>query len=51
MKNPMGEDWNKEFAELKSEFREKTLTLQKDIHAIKVATIASASRPSESGPG
>ncbi|OQD79093.1 hypothetical protein PENANT_c062G11803, partial [Penicillium antarcticum] len=48
LKNPMGEDWKKEFAELKTELREKTLTLQKDIHAIKVATLAPAS--SRSGP-
>ncbi|OQD64953.1 hypothetical protein PENANT_c401G09713, partial [Penicillium antarcticum] len=35
LKNPMGEDWKKESTELKTELREKTLTLQKDIYAIK----------------
>ena len=51
LKNPMGEDWKKEFAELKTEIREKTLTLQKDIYAIKVVTtMALASRFSEPGP-
>ena len=47
MRNPLGSDWRKEFAELKQE----TIELRKEMHAIKIATTApAASRSAESGP-
>ncbi|KAJ6013184.1 hypothetical protein N7522_003539 [Penicillium canescens] len=44
MKNPMGADWRREFADMKQEIME----LRKDIHGVRIAT--AASKATESGP-
>jgi hypothetical protein len=46
MKNPLGSDWRREFADMKQEIME----LRKDVHGVRIATTAPASRSKEPGP-
>jgi hypothetical protein len=46
MKNPLGSDWRREFADMKQEIME----LRKDVHGVRIATTAPASRSTVSGP-
>ena len=45
MKNPMGSDWRREFADMKQEIME----LRKDVHGVRIATAASKTS-TDSGP-
>ncbi|KAJ6013187.1 hypothetical protein N7522_003542 [Penicillium canescens] len=45
MKNPMGADWRREFADMKQEIME----IRKDMHGVRIATAASKTS-AESGP-
>jgi hypothetical protein len=47
LKNPLGNDWRRELAEMK---QETIMEIRKEMHAVRIATTAPASRSKESGP-
>jgi hypothetical protein len=47
LKNPLGSEWRREFADMK---QETIMEIRKEMHAVRIATAAPASRSTESGP-